>query len=174
MTCGIYKITENETGKAYIGKSKNIEKRWKVHHNRFSPDLFSYEVIMECDEEQLAFWEIAWIASERSVEFGFNVTVGGNGGWGSKNPEQTRAKKSASQKGKKRGPQSEEHIAKRSASQKGKKKSGESNAKRSASMKGKKLGKHKQIQCPHCSLIGGNIMKRHHFDNCKSKPKDVL
>lgn len=36
----------------------------------------------------------------------------------------------------------------------------------SDSMKGLKQ---KQIQCPHCLKIGGNLMKRWHFDNCKSK-----
>lgn len=30
--------------------------------------------------------------------------------------------------------------------------------------------KPKQIQCPHCRKVGGNnVMKRHHFDNCKLK-----
>ena len=98
MTCGIYKITENETGRCYIGQSKNVEKRWKQHHKRFSPNLFSYEVIMECDFEQLSFWEIAWIASERSIEFGFNISVGGNT-WAIKNPEEASRKKSQRLKG---------------------------------------------------------------------------
>ncbi len=99
MTCGIYKITENETGRCYIGQSKHIEKRWNQYRKRFPRELFKYEVIMECDYEQLSFWEIAWIASERSVEFGFNTTVGGNGAWGSNNPEETSRKKSESLKG---------------------------------------------------------------------------
>jgi len=99
MTCGIYKITENETGRCYIGQSKHIEKRWNQYRKRFPRELFKYEVIMECDYEQLSFWEIAWIASERSVEFGFNKTVGGNGAWGSNNPEETSRKKSESLKG---------------------------------------------------------------------------
>jgi len=100
MTCGIYKITENETGKAYIGQSVNIERRWKTHHKRLSPDLFSYEVIMECEKIQLAFWEIAWIGSENTLHpKGFNHTIGGNGAWGSKNPEETSRRKSKAQKG---------------------------------------------------------------------------
>ena len=31
MTCGIYKIENKESGKVYIGSSKNIEKRWEAH-----------------------------------------------------------------------------------------------------------------------------------------------
>lgn len=42
-------------------------------------------------------------------------------------------------------------------------------AKRSAAIKG--IAKPQQkVKCPHCSIIGGaNIMKHHHFDNCKEK-----
>ena len=29
--------------------------------------------------------------------------------------------------------------------------------------------KYKQFQCPHCLKVGGPIMKRWHFDNCKDK-----
>jgi len=29
--------------------------------------------------------------------------------------------------------------------------------------------KQKIIKCPHCNKQGGNIMKRYHFDNCKTK-----
>ena len=31
MTCGIYKIMNLKNNKIYIGKSKNIEKRWQRH-----------------------------------------------------------------------------------------------------------------------------------------------
>ena len=110
MTCGIYKITENETGKAYVGQSINIEKRWWKHRKRFLPDLFSYEIIMECERIQLDFWEIAWIASENTHHpNGFNHTIGGSGAWGSKNPEETRKKIADKKRGK---PRSEETKAK--------------------------------------------------------------
>ena len=132
MTCGIYKITENETGRCYIGQSKNVEERWKKHHKSFPRELFKYEVIMECDFEQLSFWEIAWIASERSIEFGFNATVGGNGAWGSKNPEETRRKLIESHKGQipwmKGRTHSEESKASISNANKGKTRSEEAKA----------------------------------------------
>jgi len=113
MTCGIYKITEHDTGRCYIGKSKHIERRWVAHRRKDYPlDKFSYEVIMECDAEQLDFWEIAWITSERSVEFGFNKTVGGNGAWSSKISDETRLKLSQAQLGKKKSEETKSKIAK--------------------------------------------------------------
>jgi hypothetical protein len=27
-----------------------------------------------------------------------------------------------------------------------------------------------KLQCPYCNIIGGNVLKRWHFDNCKLKP----
>jgi hypothetical protein len=36
--------------------------------------------------------------------------------------------------------------------------------------KGILKGPQKLIECPHCGKIGGNNMKRYHFDNCKIKP----
>jgi group I intron endonuclease len=129
MTCGIYKITENSTGKCYIGQSRKIESRWKKHHKRFPVNDFTYEVIMECEVEQLNFWEIACIASERTAEFGFNVTVGGNAyGW--KNPEETKRKLSIAAK----------NRPKRPSNFKGKKHSESSKSKLSLALKGNKNG----------------------------------
>jgi hypothetical protein len=32
-----------------------------------------------------------------------------------------------------------------------------------------------KVKCPHCSVIGGaNIMKHHHYDNCKEKRKEYV
>ena len=65
----------------------------------------------------------------------------------------------------------------------GKKHTAEANAKNSASNKGvpktsthranisagKKDIPQKQVTCPHCNKVGGiSVMKRHHFDRCKS------
>lgn len=45
----------------------------------------------------------------------------------------------------------------------------EQDAKRSSSTKGISKPQEK-IKCPHCPVVGGaNIMKHHHFDNCKEK-----
>lgn len=102
MTCGIYKITCNETGRHYIGQSKNIEKRWKGHHKRFPPSAFTYSIVATClpEPEILDCLERFCIADFKAKWLGFNTTKGGNGAWGSKNPEETKRKQSESAKGK--------------------------------------------------------------------------
>lgn len=47
----------------------------------------------------------------------------------------------------------------------GKKKSEESKQRMSAIMSGRKQG---ILKCPHCDKEGGNVMRRFHFENCKS------
>jgi len=123
MTCGIYKITENKTGRCYIGQSKNIEARWKQHHNRFPTLNFSYEIVIRCidEPEVLDYWERFCIADFKAKMLGFNNTKGGNGAWGWKNPEEVKAKMSEAQKRRKRSPLSEEHKAKLSELKKGNK-----------------------------------------------------
>lgn len=45
MTAGIYKITNINTGKMYIGSSKDIERRWKEHvHNLKNDKHHSYKL----------------------------------------------------------------------------------------------------------------------------------
>lgn len=67
---GIYKITNKETGKFYIGSSNNIYKRWDCHKrqlndgthinkylqlswNKHGEDVFAFEVLEECEEKDL-------------------------------------------------------------------------------------------------------------------------
>lgn len=61
---GIYKITNKENGKVYIGQATNIEKRLSEHRqkrtqtidnyiNVLGVDSFDFEVIEECPSEQL-------------------------------------------------------------------------------------------------------------------------
>ncbi len=72
---GIYKITAQD-GKIYIGKSRNIEKRWQDYISSFTklsgqPDLYlsfkkygwfnhNFEIIEECLEEELGCREFYW------------------------------------------------------------------------------------------------------------------
>jgi len=53
-------------------------------------------------------------------------------------------------------------------------KAAEQDAKRSKAIKG--IAKPQvKVKCPHCSVIGGaNIMKHHHYDNCKEKRKEYV
>lgn len=106
---GIYKITNKINGKIYIGKSLNIERRWKEHirhskdefskrkpliHraiNKYGPDNFVFEVIQECNMEDLNNLEKYYINEygSNNKEIGYNITEGGDGGpimFGEKNP----------------------------------------------------------------------------------------
>ena len=53
-------------------------------------------------------------------------------------------------------------------------KAAEQDAKRSKATKG--IAKPQvKVKCPHCLVIGGaNIMKHHHYDNCKEKRKEYV
>ena len=73
---GIYKITNKLNGKAYIGQSNDIERRFYEHQTKgeksripldveiqkVGKENFTYEVIEECSVEQLnereAYWEV--------------------------------------------------------------------------------------------------------------------
>ena len=99
---GIYKITNTINNKVYIGKSTNIEKRWKYHlehytcSKEFNKTLykalrkygdknFTFEVIESMDD--LSYDDISnerekyWIEYYNSYKNGYNETPGGDGGW---------------------------------------------------------------------------------------------
>lgn len=88
--------------------------------------------------------------------------------------EEARRKISETHKGKKRGlgyRHTDEWKAwasdyrKGNKSRLGQKRSPEERAKASASLSGRVQTK---LVCPHCQKQGGNVMRRHHFDNCKA------
>ena len=68
---GIYKITNSLTGKHYIGQSNNIERRLIEHKSgtqfidkeiqKFGEENFTFEILEECDDDQLNAKEIFWI-----------------------------------------------------------------------------------------------------------------
>lgn len=80
---------------------------------------------------------------------------------GKKRSDETKKKMSLSQKGKKH---TQEQILKNSLGHMGKVTSDETKSKLSLIKTGIPQVK---LQCPHCNMVGGNVMKRHHFDNCK-------
>lgn len=94
---GIYKLTNLDSGKCYIGKSTNVKKRitdhfkssigistianQAVHHEIWKTGFWNWtiEIIIYCDKEQLSDLEKYYISFFKSNEFGYNKTGGGEG-----------------------------------------------------------------------------------------------
>jgi group I intron endonuclease len=116
----IYKITNRVNGKVYIGKwqGRRVEDRWKVHlacaaegsrfhfHRairKFGPDAFQVEVLRETDDGiELCLLEKELIAFFQSSnpEFGYNMTLGGDGIPGFSHTEETKRKIGNANRGK--------------------------------------------------------------------------
>lgn len=95
----IYKITNLEDGKLYIGKTtQSINKRFRKHisdafneNNRafnyhlqrairkYGADSFAIEEVEHCDNRYLSERERYWIKFYNSFESGYNMTHGGDG-----------------------------------------------------------------------------------------------
>ena len=87
MTTGIYKLTFKGTDAVYIGKSKNIQKRYSQHlaslkaRNSSQKLLYAYDtfgtptlvIIEECAEDILDTTESKYIEQYNSVIMGFNT-----------------------------------------------------------------------------------------------------
>ena len=92
---GIYKYTNKDNGRIYIGRSVNIAKRKYEHLNKPSPysyfdqtlikigeDKFDFEVLEECSADELRDREKYWIKYYNSCVIenpngGYNLTHGG-------------------------------------------------------------------------------------------------
>ncbi len=88
---GIYKITEIESGKCYIGQAANIADRWKQHIKRgvgaetptrnklypamiaAGPENFTFEVVEVCDRQLLDEREDFWQDYFKAKEFGYSI-----------------------------------------------------------------------------------------------------
>ena len=89
---GIYKITKIENGKSYIGKSNDIERRFKEHQTKgkisripvdeaiakYGINAFTYEIIEKCSLDQLNEREQYWIKYYNTKENGYNCNDGGD------------------------------------------------------------------------------------------------
>ena len=96
IVCGIYKITNLQDQKVYIGQSINIKDRFRSHikrglgaetptrnklytaMNKTGVENFSYEIIEKCPREQLNDREKYWIKYFQSQDYGYNETKGGS------------------------------------------------------------------------------------------------
>jgi group I intron endonuclease len=85
---GIYKITNKQNGKVYIGQSNNIERRFSEHKqkryetiddyiNILGVDNFDFEVIEECNIDELDNKEQLYIQQYQSNINGYNIQQGG-------------------------------------------------------------------------------------------------
>lgn len=128
----IYKITNQINGKIYIGKTiLPIEKRLKRHFyladrqtnrhlydaiNKYGKENFIIELIEECEYSLANEREIFYISlyNSNNNEFGYNMTIGGDGG---RMPEESLKKMILKKTGIKL---SEEHKRKISEANKGK------------------------------------------------------
>lgn len=112
MSQGIYKITNKINNKCYIGKSSNIEKRWKYHienrnslkeydkplyraFRKYGIENFSFEIIEELvNYENSNEREKYWIEYYNCFgsDKGYNATKGGDGGVTCENPREKYGK----------------------------------------------------------------------------------
>jgi group I intron endonuclease len=90
----IYKITNIIDGKFYIGKTKNIERRWYEHLNlvgkkrhplydsilHYGKENFIIEIVDKADSNLIDDLEKLWIKKTESIKLGYNICEGGNGG----------------------------------------------------------------------------------------------
>lgn len=165
MSCGIYKITNNITGKVYVGCSAKIEKRWSQHQKgkesyiskaivKYGLDNFSFDIIITCPVFCFDYWEKHYVNLYNSVSpNGYNLTSGGQEKYevtkvsrkkmsdakiGVSIPKEVREKMKNSLK---QRTFSEEHRKKISETLKGRTLSEETKQKVSISKSGKKLSK---------------------------------
>lgn len=88
---GIYKITNIENQKCYIGQAVNIADRWKQHIKRgvgaeaptrnklypamyeLGPEQFTFDILEECDKSLLDSREDYWQEFYQAKEFGYSI-----------------------------------------------------------------------------------------------------
>lgn len=95
----IYKITNKINQKIYIGKTKNIDRRWKDHirlaftknqkeynkplymaFRKYGINNFLFEIIEEVNNDKGEEREQYWIKYYDSYNKGYNASIGGDGG----------------------------------------------------------------------------------------------
>ena len=94
--CGIYKITNQETGECYIGQAVDIRRRWMDHckaglgidtpqgnqlyaaMQEYGLDAFSFELLLECESKELNEKEKYFIELYNSNAIGYNMNKGVN------------------------------------------------------------------------------------------------
>jgi len=76
----IYKITNKENGKSYIGMTTQYMKRIGDHSLRFNPSKHTFKILAEYNsKEELEEAEKYWIWRYNSYSKGYNNNLGGRG-----------------------------------------------------------------------------------------------
>ena len=89
---GIYKITNTLNGKAYIGQSNDINRRFKEHQThgsrsripldiaieKYGKENFLFEILEECPIDKLNEREQFWIEGFQTHLTGYNCNIGGD------------------------------------------------------------------------------------------------
>lgn len=195
MCIYLYKKTHNVTGLKYLGKTTHKDpykyrgsgNYWIPHIKKHGYDVTT-EILKECKtNEEIKYWgkyysDLWNVVNERGPD--------GRKTWANLKPEEGNGGANVTpwNKGKTTGSQSEETKAKRSATMKGKPahnkgipnpKVAEANKRnktgvprseesRKAISRGGKGKKMTTVVCPNCSKEGGRgNMLRYHFSNCK-------
>ena len=88
---GIYKITNIQNQKCYVGQAVNLGDRWKQHikrgvgaetptrnklypaMNEFGPENFTFEIVEECERSRLDEREDYWQEYFKAKEFGYSI-----------------------------------------------------------------------------------------------------
>lgn len=116
-TCIIYKATNTENGKAYVGYTNSslstrrsahyheaLKRNGKQHFKRalrkYSPDVWTWEVLAECPESETKTLERLLIGAFDTFRNGYNSTKGGDGFLGGKHSEEAKQAISKATKGK--------------------------------------------------------------------------
>lgn len=88
---GIYKITNKINNKMYVGQSNDIKRRFKEHQTcghrsripldiaieKYGKDNFLFEILEECQIEELNEKETYWITKLETHKNGYNCNTGG-------------------------------------------------------------------------------------------------
>jgi group I intron endonuclease len=103
----IYMLKNASSGKAYVGQTTNLQRRWAEHRasarsgsrlhlhasmRKYGEEAFSVSVLEECDVSKLDERERFWIEKLETFTDGYNLTMGGDGVRGLKwTPERLQA-----------------------------------------------------------------------------------
>jgi len=180
MKTGIYKITNIITNKSYIGSSINITSRWYHHktalkfnkhhskklqrsYNIHGKDNFKYEIIEECDKNNLLIKEQYYIDLFDGYKNGYNSVPKAENNFGMKHSDETKeiirekSKGNKNMLGKKHTDETKEKIK---LKLKGKSLSEDTKKKMSESGKGKIISDETKLKLHNAHL--GKVLSNEH------------